>query len=102
MRKLRSFFLYWVPVLVWMSLIFSASTDQGSFKHSSRILGPLLHWLFPGMSDDTVYAIIFGIRKCAHLSEYAVLFLLVWRARRKPHWRDPRPWRWAEAIESLW
>jgi len=37
------------------------------------------------------------IRKCAHLTEYAILALLVWRALRKPVRKDVRPWRWSEA-----
>ena len=102
MRHLRSFLLYWVPVIVWMLLIFSASTDAGSFQNSSRILGPLLHWLFPGLAPETVNTVITAIRKCGHLSEYALLAVLVWRARRRPVWRDPRPWHWSEALEALW
>jgi VanZ family protein len=37
------------------------------------------------------------VRKCAHLTEYAVLALLLWRAMRKPVRNDPRPWNWREA-----
>ena len=33
-------------------VIFSASGDQMSFQHSSRIIGPLVRWLFPHLSDD--------------------------------------------------
>jgi VanZ family protein len=40
---------------------------------------------------------VFVIRKCAHLTEYAILALLVLRAVRKPVRNDPRPWRWSEA-----
>lgn len=102
MRNLRLFALYWVPVLVWMVLIFSASGDGASFQHSSRIIGPLLHWLFPNLSAAATNNVVLAVRKCAHLSEYAVLALLVWCARRKPAWKDTRPWRWSEAAEALW
>ena len=37
------------------------------------------------------------VRKCAHLAEYAVLALLLWRALRKPPEPDAPPWRWSEA-----
>jgi VanZ family protein len=101
-RDFRSFLWYWAPVIVLMTVIFTASTDAGSFNNSSRIIGPFLHWLFPAMSQETIGTIIFYIRKCGHFSEYALLTLLVWRAFRKPAWRDPRPWLWSQAAEALW
>ena len=67
-----------------MALIFSASGDRASFSHSSRIIGPIVRWLFPQLSDEAVHAIVVLVRKCAHLAEYAVLALLLWRALRKP------------------
>jgi VanZ family protein len=78
-------------------VIFSASSDTLSSQHSSRILAPLIHWFFPNVSEHTVSEIVFFIRKCAHLTEYAVLALLLWRGLRKPVRKDPRPWRWADA-----
>jgi VanZ family protein len=80
-----------------MALIFSASSDQQSAQHSSRILGPIVRWLFPHLSEGTVDSIVYFLRKCAHLTEYAVLGWLLWRALRKPVRRDTRPWRWADA-----
>ncbi|MDB6123342.1 MAG: putative rane protein [Pedosphaera sp.] len=83
-------------------MIFTASGDKGSFPHSSRIIGPFLKFFFPHLSDETVSGIVFGIRKCAHLTEYAIFALLVWNAVRKPVWRDKRPWQWSEAVKVLW
>jgi VanZ family protein len=99
--KFRAFLKYWLPALIWMALIFSASSDVNSFAHSSRIIGPLLHWLFPQMPDDTMYFIVLVVRKCAHLTEYAVFALLLWRVLRKPVKNDPRPWIWREARLAL-
>ena len=95
--KLRSFARYWLPVLVWMWVIFTASSDQLSFQHSSRIIGPLMRWLFPHLSDDAVHAIVMIVRKCAHLAEYAMLALLLWRALRKPRKLNTPAWCWSEA-----
>jgi len=97
MLKLRPFFKYWLPVLIWMALIFSASADSHSYEHSSRFVEPFLHWLFPRMSQARVETIHHIIRKCGHLTEYAVLALLLWRAVRRPVKNDPRPWIWREA-----
>ena len=63
-----------------MWLIFTASGDSASVQHSSRLIGPILHWLFPNISTEASDFIILCVRKCAHLTEYAVLSLLVWRA----------------------
>jgi VanZ family protein len=100
-RKTLNFARYWLPVILWMTVIFSFSSDSHSFQRSSRILAPILNWLFPGMAPDTRDEIVFIARKGAHLTVYAVLAFLVWRAWRKPSWRDPRPWRWREAGVAL-
>jgi VanZ family protein len=76
----RSFLKFWLPPLVWMAVIFTASGDAQSYVHSSRFLEPLLRWLFPQMSQAHVEALHHVFRKCCHLTEYAVLALLVWRA----------------------
>ena len=97
MSKTRLFLRYWLPVLIWMLAIFTASTDAGSFQHSSRILEPILRWLFPRITQDTVNQIVVVVRKCAHLTEYGMLGILFWRAMHRPARQDPRPWRWSEA-----
>jgi len=99
--KLRIFGIYWLPVLVWMLVIFGASGDSHSFKHSSRLIGPVVRWLFPQISDHALYRVVFGVRKCAHVTEYAVLALLIWRGLRKPVRNDDRPWQWRHARLTL-
>ena len=84
-----------------MSLIFFASSDNKSYQHSSRLIEPLLHWLFPHMTQAHVEMIHHALRKCAHLTEYAILGLLLWRAVRKPKRHDPRPWRWSQAAIAI-
>ncbi len=92
---------YWSPLLVWMLIIFSASGDGMSFQHSSRIIGPLVHWLLPHLSDEAVHASVVFARKCAHVTEYAVLALLIWRALRRPPEPTVSSWRWSEAGLAL-
>jgi VanZ family protein len=108
---LRTFLKYWLPVLLWMMLIFTASADTKSYQHSSTLFEPLLHWLFPQMSQEHVELIHHLFRKCGHLSEYAVLALLLWRAihrtqKKNPQQPDaPQPgaggWKWDEAGLAL-
>ena len=114
MSKFRAFLNFWLPVLLWMTLIFSASADPHSYQHSERLLGlfePFLHWLFPQMSPAQIEDIHHLFRKCAHLTEYAVLALLLWRALRQMDGKNPRPlvapersaggWNWAKARLAL-
>ena len=95
------FLRYWLPVGLWMVLVFSASSDGHSYQHSSRFFEPLLRWLFPNLAPATVEEIHHAFRKTCHLTEYALLAWLVWRAVRKPVKNDVRPWRWAEAGLAL-
>jgi VanZ family protein len=63
-----------------MAIIFAGSTDLMSADHTSRIIVPLLHWLFPTISGLTLLRVEFFIRKAAHVSEYAILAVLLYRA----------------------
>jgi VanZ family protein len=81
--------------------MFALSTDIGSPRHTSRILRPLLRWLNPNVSEETLQAVQFAVRKTAHITEYAVFALLVWWARRKSVRGDPRPWNRSDAVFVL-
>ena len=96
-----SFLRYWLPLLIWMTLIFSASADAQSTEHTSRILGPLLRWLWPDISQEKIELARWVVRKAAHLTEFAILAWLWWRALRRPVRRDPRPWSWPVAGLAL-
>ncbi|MEI2722051.1 MAG: VanZ family protein [Verrucomicrobiota bacterium] len=82
MLKPRTFAKYWLPVLGWMVVIYSASGDRKSAQHSSRLIEPLVRWFFPHLTNETVWLIVLLVRKCAHLTEYAILALLLWWAWR--------------------
>src|SRR5204863_7440178 len=71
---------YWLPVLAWMVFIFIGSTDLLSAEHTSRFIGPFLRWFAPDVSDATIASIQLIVRKSAHLTEYAVLAALLYRA----------------------
>lgn len=99
--KFRAFVKFWLPPLILMAVIFTASSDTHSYQHSSRLIEPLLRWLFPHMSQQHVGDIVLVARKCAHLTEYALFAILLWRAFRQPMKNDPRPWSWRPAILAL-
>ncbi len=86
-----SAFRAWLPVVLWMTVIFVASTDLMSSAHTSRIIGPVLRWLIPGISDNAIGNVQFIVRKGGHMTEYAILAGLFWRARRKTRDQFPSP-----------
>jgi VanZ family protein len=79
----NAFIKYWLPVLLWLALIFIGSTDLMSAEHTSRIIGPILRWFNPGVSAETIARVQFFVRKVGHLTEYAILAILIWRAFRR-------------------
>jgi VanZ family protein len=97
----REFGKYWLPVFVWMALIFGASTDLGSTQHTSRIIRPLLQFLWPNVSDKTVHDVQVAIRKTGHLSGYAALAALTWRAFQKGFFVAGWSWRSARLAEVV-
>jgi VanZ family protein len=109
--KLRAFLKYWLPPLVWMTVIFVGSSDAKSSPHSSLFVEPFLHWLFPHMTQPHIEQIHYDFRKFCHLTEYAVFALLLWRAIRRANGKNPRllvapersagGWNWAEAGLAL-
>jgi VanZ family protein len=58
------------------------STGAFTSDNTSRIIVPILHWLFPHASHVRLEHFHFLIRKCAHFTEYFVLSLLVLRGIR--------------------
>jgi hypothetical protein len=79
---MKSFLKYWLPLVTWLGVMFVGSTNVMSAGHTSRYIVPFLLWLKPGMSPKTIWIILVVVRKCAHVTEYAILALLLWRALR--------------------
>ena len=68
------------PLFIWMAFIFFASTGEFSADNTSRIIGPVLRWLFPNISEENLALAHFITRKVAHFTEYAILAWLAARA----------------------
>jgi len=68
------------PLLLWLGLIFYASTGALAASNTSRIIRPLLLWLFPHITEAALLEAHFLVRKAAHFTEYAILALLAARA----------------------
>ncbi len=99
--RMISFLRYWLPLLIWMAVIFSASADTQSTAHTSRFLEPFLRWLWPDISPEKIDGVRWIVRKTAHLTEFAILAWLWWRALRRPVRHDSKPWSWRIAGYAL-
>jgi VanZ family protein len=93
----RRFLKYWLPVIAWMVFIFIGSSDLLSAEHTSRYIGPFLRWFAPDISDPTIASVQLFVRKCGHLTEYAILAGLLFRALR----RNPSDFRRAAVFGFL-
>ena len=82
----------WIAAILWLGLIVSESTNFASAENTSRILYPLLHFLF-GLQPAHFPVWHFLIRKAGHFVGYFTLSWLLFRA-----WRDTFPFpgiRWS-------
>ncbi|MEW6207077.1 MAG: VanZ family protein [Acidobacteriota bacterium] len=89
---------YWLPVVAMILVMFGFSTDAFSGENTQGIIVRLIRWLGLDPNSRAALRINFALRKLAHLTEYAVLAALVYRAFRSG--RHPR-WRARWAAESM-
>jgi VanZ family protein len=89
-------FRYWVPVVVAMAFIYWMSTDAFSAKNTYRFIDPLIRFFAPSLSRKEIYLVHALIRKLAHVTEYFILGLLLFRAFRAGS-GERQWWKWAAA-----
>jgi VanZ family protein len=94
----RPFLRYWLPVLIWMGVIFWMSTGTFSADQTSQFIGPLLHFLFPRLPAQDIDLLHGIIRKAGHVSEYFVLGLIFFRGVRG---NSPQRWRLRWALTAM-
>jgi len=76
------FVRYYLPLIAWLAFISFASSDNFNAGNTSRIIGPLVLWLFPSTTPETLAVVHYITRKIAHFTEYAILGFLAARAFR--------------------
>jgi VanZ family protein len=100
----RKFVKYSVPVIFWMCLIFWMSTETFSAQNTLSVVETILYFLISKISSQELTLIHALIRKSAHVIEYFILGLLLFRAFRGSSigsWN----WRWtlfAVIVVVLW
>jgi len=87
----------WGPLILWMAVISGLSTDAFSAAETGRLLMPLWGWLFPGASPASLDLLHAVVRKGAHVTEFAILALLWYRAL---DWRGSG-WRAKAALTAF-
>ncbi|MCI0490748.1 MAG: VanZ family protein [Blastocatellia bacterium] len=89
---------YWLPVAVWMGVIYYFSTDTFSGDNTRGLIEEIFDRLFPGASSQTIATINYLTRKSAHFVAYAFLAVLLFRAFRSG---SAVRWRIGWALYSL-
>ncbi|HEX3820269.1 MAG TPA: VanZ family protein [Candidatus Sulfotelmatobacter sp.] len=75
----------WIAAVLWLIVIAIESTTYLSAHNTSRILYPILHFIF-GVDHSRFDIWHFYIRKSGHVIGYAMLCLLLFRA-----WKETLP-----------
>jgi VanZ family protein len=70
----------YAPLFIWIGVILFLGSGQGSMTRTSLIIRPVLEFLFPAATEETLLLYHGLIRKGAHFTEYAVLGFLASRA----------------------
>jgi VanZ family protein len=71
---------YWFPVVLWISFIFWMSTGMFSAENTYSFFAPLLRFLVPSISPKEIVIFHMILRKMAHVTEYFISGLLLFRA----------------------
>lgn len=79
-KKWRGRIIRYAPLILWVAVIFINSSTIGASSNTSRIIRPLLEWLFSDAPSATIDVYHGYIRKLAHFTEYGALGLIAARA----------------------
>jgi VanZ family protein len=64
---------WWLATAIWAVVIFNLSGGSYSSASSQRLISQMLDWLSISIPSQTIGLMNAILRKCAHLTEYAVL-----------------------------
>jgi VanZ family protein len=70
----------YLPLVLWLGVIWLASSPQMSASQTSRFVAPLARFFYPEISPEELRVVHVAVRKTAHFVEYAVLALIAARA----------------------
>ena len=73
---------YWIPVLIMLVFQYTFSTGSFSSSETSRFIDPILRFIIRNPTPEQHLFWHHVIRKGAHVTEYCILGVLVYRAFR--------------------
>jgi len=73
---------YWFPAIFVAILISVFSTQSFTAEQTGRVILPVLHWLFPWATSRMLHLLHLGIRKTAHVTEFGIFSITVFRGIR--------------------
>jgi VanZ family protein len=91
-KHMRSF-RYWLPVILGMVFIYWMSTGGFYSANTLRFIEPIIRFFAPSLSRKQIIMIHGVIRKLAHVTEYLILGILLFRAFRAGS-QERRWWTW--------
>jgi VanZ family protein len=74
---------YWLPLILWLTVIFFFSTDAFSADKTGGIIIPILKFLFPSLTISELSFWHGVIRKLGHITEYFILAVFAYRSLRR-------------------
>jgi VanZ family protein len=93
----QSRFIYWLPAILVAILISIFSTHYFSDRQTAKVIIPILRYLFPYASARMLHYGHIAIRKLAHIAEFGVFSITVFRGIRA----ERQGWRWTWALATL-
>jgi len=97
-RNIAKYWKYWLPVTLWMGFIYWMSTDTFSSQNTFPWVETLLRFLVPKISFQELVFLHTLIRKTAHVTEYFVFGLLLFRTFRGG---SASSWSWRQRLFAL-
>jgi VanZ family protein len=88
---------FWLPAIFVAVLISLFSTHYFSAQQTGRVILPILRWFFPAANAHSLRLMHFGIRKLAHITEFAVFSVAIFHGIRGPR----HGWKLTWAIFTL-
>lgn len=70
----------WAPPIAWMAVVLAMSSADFSAENTGGLLRPLLTWVLPWLTPESMALIHGAVRKSAHAIEYGILGGLWFRA----------------------
>ena len=95
----RAALRYWLPPLLWTCVILLASSDAFSAANSGPLLQTIVTTILGhALPEDQFNVLHFALRKASHLTEYAILGALLFRALRADRGRWNVRWSAAAVV----